>query len=112
MLFLKNSAFSGGAALLLGVLLVVGSAQAGDHELGEIGDSLRGFDRCSVTDPTGTPLNIRAAPQGQVIATIENGILVSIIESSTDAKGKSWAHVADKNRRPLGWVYREFVTCF
>ena len=33
-------------------------------------------DRCKVTDPTGTPLNVRSAPNGKIIGTLANGTLV------------------------------------
>ena len=32
-------------------------------------------DRCKVTDPTGTPLNVRDGPNGKVIGTLANGAL-------------------------------------
>ncbi|MBK5197897.1 MAG: SH3 domain-containing protein [Methyloceanibacter sp.] len=70
-------------------------------------------DRCKVTDPTGTPLNVREGPNGKVTGTLANGLLVSIIESTDDANGKPWVRVADqKSKKPIGWVFREFVSCF
>ncbi|MFG1296224.1 MULTISPECIES: SH3 domain-containing protein [Xanthobacter] len=69
--------------------------------------------RCRVTDPTGTPLNVRTAPQGQVVGTIPNGTLVTILDHASDSRGRPWVYVAvHKSGRPLGWVYREFVSCF
>ena len=69
--------------------------------------------RCRVTDPTGTPLNIRTAPYGRIVGTIANGRLVTIIDRSQDRRGKPWVYIADAyNGEPLGWVYREFVSCF
>jgi hypothetical protein len=70
-------------------------------------------DRCKVTDPTGTPLNVRSAPNGKVIGTLGNGVLVSVIEYKDDANGKPWVDVADyKTKKPIGWVFREFVSCY
>jgi len=101
MLLLKGSSLTCGTAALLTTLLMVSPTQAA------------GFDRCRVTDPTGTPLNVRAAPQGQVTGTLKNDVLVGIIETVSDSKGQSWVRVADyKSRRPIGWVFREFVACF
>ena len=69
--------------------------------------------RCRVTDPTGTPLNVRTAPYGRVVGTLPNGALVSVIDRSRDSAGKSWVYVADRrDGAPLGWVYREFISCF
>jgi hypothetical protein len=70
-------------------------------------------DRCKVTDPTGTPLKVRSAPNGKVIGTLGNGVLVSVIEYKDDANGKPWVDVADyKTKKPIGWVFREFVSCY
>ena len=30
-------------------------------------------ERCKVTDPTGTPLNVRQSPNGKIIGTLANG---------------------------------------
>lgn len=69
--------------------------------------------RCKVTDPTGTPLNVRAAPQGAIAGKLANGVLVSILESANDAKGNPWVRIAKmSDNAPLGWVLREFISCF
>jgi hypothetical protein len=44
-------------------------------------------DRCKVTDPTGTPLNVRSEPNGKIVGTLANGTLVSITEYKDDANG-------------------------
>jgi hypothetical protein len=70
-------------------------------------------EKCKVTDPTGTPLNVRATPNGKIIGTLANGIFVSILEYAADANGKPWVRVAyPETRKPIGWVFREFVSCF
>jgi len=66
--------------------------------------------RCKVTDPTGTPLNIRDL-QMNIIGTIDNGVVVYLVRTGQDPKGKSWALVANENGDELGWVYREFISC-
>lgn len=69
--------------------------------------------RCRVMDPTGTPLNIRGGPNGPIIGKAENGALVSILETTRDARGRAWVYVAHRaSGEPLGWVYREFIACF
>ena len=69
--------------------------------------------RCRVMDPTGTPLNIRAAPNGEIVGKAENGALVTIIDTTRDSRGRPWAYVAHMaSGQPLGWVFREFVACY
>ena len=79
--------------------------------LGLVGFSGAADAKCMVTDPTGTPLNIRSTPQGAVVGTIDNGAVVEILERQTDAKGKPWVYIATRGGRPIGWVFREFVSC-
>ena len=70
-------------------------------------------ERCKVTDPTGTPLNVRASPNGKIIGTLPNGTFVIIVELKTAANGKPWAKVQHyPTNQPIGWVFREFVSCF
>jgi hypothetical protein len=68
-------------------------------------------DHCMVADPTGTPLNVRTAPNGRIVSTLRNGFTVTIIESASN-EGKAWAYVrrAD-NDIPLGWVFRDYLNC-
>lgn len=69
--------------------------------------------RCKVMDPTGTPLNIRAAPNGEIIGQATNGAMVSIIGSARDNRGKPWVYVAHRDSgQALGWVFREFIACY
>jgi Bacterial SH3 domain len=63
-------------------------------------------------DPTGTPLNVRTTPNGHVVGTLNNGIVVTVLDHASDRGGKAWVYVGryDDNR-PIGWVYREFIDC-
>ncbi|MBN8938526.1 MAG: SH3 domain-containing protein [Rhizobiales bacterium] len=70
-------------------------------------------DRCRVMDPTGTPLNIRDAPNGAVLGTVRNGTLVTSVRSGEDDRGRPWVYIADRaSGKPMGWVIREFIACF
>lgn len=70
-------------------------------------------DRCKVTDPTGTPLNVRESPNGKIVGTLANGSLVAIVASQNAANGKAWVKIVDHTtKKPIGWVFREFVSCF
>jgi hypothetical protein len=69
------------------------------------------FERCRVTDPTGTPLNVRDLNL-KIVGTLDNGMIVDIRRDGTDPHGKAWAYVAKPDGDPIGWVYREFISCF
>lgn len=70
---------------------------------------------CEVTDPTGTPLNIRATPNGRIVGTAMNGTEVEIENLAHDGKGRPWALISLSStgkKRVLGWVIREFISCY
>ena len=90
-----------------------------DHIRGDLwGDSAgpaagQRVSQCRITDPTGTPLNVRQGPQGRIIGTIRNGAVVRIAAQARDHKGQPWVQIVDGDgRRSIGWVYREFVSCY
>jgi S1-C subfamily serine protease len=68
-------------------------------------------DRCVVADPSGTPLNVRTAPDGRTIGTLNNGIQVMIFDRSS-VEGRPWVYVGRyEDRVPIGWVYRNYLNC-
>lgn len=68
---------------------------------------------CKVTDPTGTPLNARATPNGKVIGQVKNGTTVYVSEYDYDDKGRPWVLVFHaRTDRYIGWVFREFISCY
>lgn len=68
---------------------------------------------CKVTDPTNTPLNVRSAPNGKIIGKVKNGTVVYATDYATDSKGRGWTLVFNaKNNKYIGWVFREFVSCY
>jgi hypothetical protein len=59
------------------------------------------------------PLNIRATPNGAIIGRAANGVLVSIVETASDNRGRAWALIRPATGGgAVGWVFREFVSCF
>ncbi|MGJ0509436.1 MAG: peptide-binding protein [Methylocystis sp.] len=68
-------------------------------------------DRCKVTDPTGTPLNVRDKSKN-IVGTIENGRIVMVQRYSEDSAGRPWAYVSTPGGEGVGWVYREFISCY
>ena len=68
--------------------------------------------QCLVSDPTGTLLNIRATPNGDIVGAVNNGVSVRLVQTNQDTRGRFWSlisRVADN--QTLGWVYREYVAC-
>jgi len=66
---------------------------------------------CIVTDPTGTPLNVRATPNDPVIrAKLPNGGRVTPYKIGYDEKNRYWVLVGD-SKRPWGWVFGNYVSC-
>jgi hypothetical protein len=70
---------------------------------------------CQVTDPTGTPLNVRSSPNGRITNTLRNGREVYIQKIETDEKGRLWALIGGYYQgqyKVWGWVFREFISCY
>ncbi|MGD9581524.1 MAG: SH3 domain-containing protein [Vampirovibrionia bacterium] len=69
---------------------------------------------CYVKDPTGTKLNVRSAPGGKIINTLNNGFPVDIIDVKYDKNGKGWANIGgilSGKAGEIGWVYRDYLNC-
>lgn len=64
---------------------------------------------CSVADPTGTPLNLRETPNGDIIGTLPNGLIVEVLEEQRFGS-KIWLRVA-VDAAPRGWVFGAYVRC-
>ncbi|MDJ0846590.1 SH3 domain-containing protein [Crocosphaera sp.] len=67
---------------------------------------------CRVTDPTGTPLNVRETPNGRIIGRLSNGVDVYIVKIDYDSQGRLWALVGRSSHNQsgvFGWVFREFI---
>lgn len=70
---------------------------------------------CKVSDPTGTPLNVRAEPNGRIINTLTNGTEVYVDQIVNDDRGRPWAKVSGYYQGEYitwGWVFREFISCY
>jgi hypothetical protein len=76
-------------------------------------DSVRmAFGTCVVRDPSGTPLDLRSTPQGDVVSTLANGRFVQITDTKSDRKGQLWVLVANnENGERLGWVIQNSISC-
>lgn len=70
---------------------------------------------CKVTDPTGTPLNIRDEPNGKIINKLRNDRKVYITRTTYDNKERPWVYLEGYYKgeyRQWGWAIREFVSCY
>jgi len=67
--------------------------------------------RCIVNDLTGTPLNVRSQPNGQIIGSLHNDVQVFISDEVDDSRGRRWARVIPVSEGKKGWVYRTYLTC-
>lgn len=77
-------------------------------------DAISQSDRCKVTDPTETPLNVRASPNGKILRTIKNGANIYVEQTTSDEKNRSWVQISQaigNERKILGWVFGEFINC-
>ncbi|VEE06597.1 SH3 domain-containing protein [Neisseria animalis] len=75
--------------------------------------STSAFAVCYVSDPTGTPLNVRAKPAGKVIAKLKNGTPVVLIDHVAyyDRKGKAWIQIATPDNKKIGYVFDDYIVC-
>ena len=64
---------------------------------------------CLIDDPTGTPLNVRTAPNGTILATLPNGTRIDVVDEMTIGT-KRWLFVSRQGER-LGWVFGAYVVC-
>lgn len=93
-----------GAGLRIGILLAAGLAGGPA--------AAQGGGLCVVADPTGTPLNVRAAPGADILGQIGNGRDVEVLEERSDARGRMWALIRQPGApAAMGWVFREFIRC-
>jgi hypothetical protein len=53
---------------------------------------------CVVRYTLGTPLNMRATPNGRVFATVHNGARVTVLDYDCDRRGRQWALILFTDR--------------
>jgi uncharacterized protein YraI len=66
---------------------------------------------CIVNDPTGTPLNVRARPNGAILGALHNGAAVQVLQVIYDNGGRAWANIAPLGAGARGWVFGSYLTC-
>jgi hypothetical protein len=65
---------------------------------------------CIVSDPTGTPLNVRSRPNGTILGALHNDTRVTVI-NSTIVSGKVWSKVVPIKAGKTGWVFHSYLDC-
>ncbi len=71
---------------------------------------------CTVKDPTGTPLNVRLSPKGQILTNLKNGQKVEVIDHQ-EVRGQRWARIGNfvegdmQSELDGGWVFASYLTC-
>ncbi|MGC9524613.1 MAG: SH3 domain-containing protein [Limnospira sp.] len=80
------------------------SVSSRDSETFQIAQTAAGY--CTVADPTGTPLNVRSRPGGDIIGTLENGTVVAV--GVTDgSEGPDWTRIIQPYE---GYVWSDYLT--
>ena len=94
---------------LLIALLLIAVTFVGQYDLPSV-SAQTDWGVCSVEDPTGTPLNVRAKPNGKILTTVRNG---TIVDLDTGTAASKWARIRfDRGRKKItGWVLRDFLSC-
>jgi hypothetical protein len=70
--------------------------------------------KCEVADPTGTPLNVRAKPNGRIVGKLRNGSVVWQEDFLYDSMGREWLKVGiyrGKKYVVLGYVLKDLLSC-
>jgi uncharacterized protein YraI len=66
--------------------------------------------QCMVSDPTGTPLNMREGPNGRILGTLRNGAFVTL-RDVIESRGRRWAEIDFGSRGGRAYVLREYISC-
>ena len=103
--------------MVLVILVSIGTTPAEAKNTGNGKITFPQSNICTVADPTGTPLNVRAEPiNGKIVAKLKNGTVVRVEdfnEEYGDELASWWQISISKNgkRRTLGWVTSKFLNC-
>lgn len=65
---------------------------------------------CTVSDPTGSPMNVRATPRGEVLGILRNGQRVTI-NRTTEFNNRTWTFAMNDDGTLQGWVVLNYLRC-
>ncbi|MGE3248577.1 MAG: SH3 domain-containing protein [Beijerinckiaceae bacterium] len=100
---MKKSLLAAASALSLATLAQLGFPEPAQAQIP------RGT--CMVSDPTGTPLNVRRSPNGRIVGRVRNGQIVVVRGITRDDRGRPWALLFSNDGASIGYVFREYVSC-
>ena len=66
--------------------------------------------KCTVHDPTGTPLNVRNKPNGPIAGALQNGTRVNLWKLIW-VRDKPWARITPIGPGKSGWVFHTYLKC-
>jgi TPR repeat protein len=67
--------------------------------------------KCVVADPSGTPLNVRSSPNGNLTGLrLKNGTSITVISTARDPQGRSWARIS-MGQKAVGFVFQPYIRC-
>ena len=66
--------------------------------------------KCTVNDPTGTPLNVRSKPNGSIVGALQNGTRVNLWKLIW-VNDKPWARITPVGPGKSGWVFHTYLKC-
>ena len=66
---------------------------------------------CIVSDPTGTPLNVRSRPNGPILGALYNDTPVLVTGGVVTVGMKVWVNVTPLAPGKRGWVFFDFLSC-
>ena len=67
---------------------------------------------CRVKDPTGTPLNVRTVPNGDLVDRLTNGTPLQVLDILHDTQGRNWALIERPGGgQAIGWAFRDYIDC-
>lgn len=68
--------------------------------------------RCTVIDDSGTPLNIRASPNGRILGGLLYGQTVEVVGVRLASNGRYWSRINGNNPAGrAGWVSSALLAC-
>lgn len=69
-----------------------------------------GTRHCTVSDPTGSPMNVRATPRGEILGVLRNGSRVAI-DRTAQVNDRTWVFAETEDGTLTGWVVLNYLRC-
>jgi len=73
-------------------------------------DSPERTRHCTVSDPTGSLMNVRATPRGEILGVLRNGQRVTV-DRTAQINGRTWTFAEADDGTLTGWVVLNYLRC-